>query len=163
MSKYERTINWDDYWETNTPSDLEEMKQGGKDMADRLEQFFDEFPNSFLSVGCGFAFTLFTLADRHPDTTFVGVDTSRSVIIQNRKRANNQGIENLTFNEGKLPELTLNQTFESVYCYATLHYVADTESAVQSLYTHVQPGGTLIFHYPNHTHALRSGKVTTIR
>lgn len=149
MTKYESTIDWDDYWETHAPTDVSGMKQGGENMVDRFERFFNEFPDSFVSVGCGYAFTLFGLADRCPETTFVGVDISQPVIEKNRARTVEQGLENLTFKVGRLPDLNSGRTFECVYCYATLHYVADSELAVQRLYEHVQPGGALVFHYPN--------------
>jgi len=36
-----------------------------------------------------------------------------------------------------------------VYCYATLHYVADIERALSSLYGRLRDGGHLVFNYPN--------------
>ncbi len=60
---------------------------------------------------------------------------------------------NLHFEFARLPEVPPRR-FDLVTCNATLHYLDSPMAAVQNLYTLVNPGGYLIFNYPNrHTRA----------
>ncbi|MFB6197071.1 MAG: trans-aconitate 2-methyltransferase [Halobacteriaceae archaeon] len=146
---FSATINWGDYWEATDREDLDEMQAAGERMADRLDRLFDTFPTTLADVGCGPAFLLFTLSPRYPNATLVGYDAAESVVQQNRSLATAQHLDNLTFETATLPAFDIDRTFQCVTCIATLHYVADIETAIESLYSHVEPGGTLIFNYPN--------------
>lgn len=146
---HERTIDWDEHWAATDRDDLDEMRAAGRRMADRLERYFETFPASLADVGCGPAFTLFELAGRHPETTFVGYDAAESVLAGNRRLAGERRVTNLSFRPAELPDLEVERTFDCVICIATLHYVAAIERAVERLLSLVAPGGTLVFNYPN--------------
>jgi 2-polyprenyl-3-methyl-5-hydroxy-6-metoxy-1,4-benzoquinol methylase len=143
------TIDWEQHWAETDRSELSEMRAAGERMARRLERYFDTFPASLADVGCGPAFTLFDLAATHPDVELVGYDAAGSVLRENRARAADRDLENLAFRHGRLPELSADLRFECVTCIATLHYVADVATAIRHLLALVEPGGTLVFNYPN--------------
>lgn len=143
------TIDWETHWKNTDRTELPEMEAAGRRMARRLERYFESFPASLVDVGCGPAFALFELAGRHPHTEFVGYDAAESVLRENRSRAADRGLDNLAFRSATLPGLSAERTFGCVTCIATLHYVADIETAIATLLAHVEPGGALVFNYPN--------------
>lgn len=143
------TIDWDAYWETTDRETLPEMEKAGERMARRMQRYFDSFPETVADVGCGPAFMLFELAATHPETEFVGYDAAESIVSANTKHADDDNIDNLTFQHGSLPDFAPGRTFQCITCIATLHYVADIETALETLFAHVDPGGVLIFNYPN--------------
>lgn len=114
----------------------------GDAMAEYVDVFFNQMgvPETFASVGCGPAVTEFTLARWYPETSFVCFDMSEPLILDNRRHAAAEGIENLSFGVAILPDIDLGQAFEVVYCMATLAFVEEVESALISLYEPVAPG-----------------------
>lgn len=137
----------------------------GEEMVAAVETFLDEVVaeggrtgladsdagpiDSFASVGCGPAMTELALARRHRDVEFVCVDVAEQVIEDDRDIAANEGLTNVAFDVAALPDLDLGRTFDVVYCVATLYFVDEIERALQTLFDHVAPGGSLIVTYPN--------------
>lgn len=123
----------------------------GEAMVDYLERFLERFGpfERVASVGCGPGGVLFALASRYPDTEFHGIDISEQVVADNRERAAERGLENLTFAVDALPALETDEQFDLVYSAATLFFVPDTAEAVADLYDHVADGGYLVVNYPD--------------
>ncbi|ELZ54410.1 MULTISPECIES: class I SAM-dependent methyltransferase [Halorubrum] len=148
------TIDWEEHWRTTDRASLDGMRAAGERMADRLDRLFEPFPESVADVGCGPGFALFALSRRHPEASLFGYDAAESVLRGNRSLADAEGAENLTFETARLPEFDVDRRFECVTCIATLHYVEAIVPAIEALYARVEPGGRLIFNYPNrHTRA----------
>ncbi|MEZ3163292.1 class I SAM-dependent methyltransferase [Halorubrum sp. RMP-47] len=143
------TIDWDDHWKTTDREELSEMRAAGERTIDRLERLYESLPASLADVGCGPAFMLFEFARRHPEVDLYGYDAADSVVRRNRSLAAERGLDALTFETAWLPMFEVNRRFECVTCLATLHYVAEPRAALRALYDRVEPGGRLIFNYPN--------------
>lgn len=156
---FSSTIDWDAHWEREDRADLELRQLAGERMARRLARYFEPFPESLADVGCGPGFLLFELAETYRDREFVGYDAAPSVVRANRSVADEHGVENVRFRRGSLPEFDVERTFACVTCFSTLHYVAEPERALRRLLERVEPGGKLVFTYPNrHTQrAYRAG------
>ncbi|WP_227353184.1 class I SAM-dependent methyltransferase [Haladaptatus salinisoli] len=124
---------------------------GGERMADLAGRLFDRVgtPDDFASVGCGPAVVPFRLAERYPDTEFFGFDLSETVVRDNNEKATVEGVENLQFAVGSLPDLDTDRQFDVVYCVATLYFVEEPRRAIESLYARVRDGGHLVLNYPN--------------
>ncbi|WP_121821182.1 class I SAM-dependent methyltransferase [Halostella salina] len=136
----------------------------GEEMADLLARFLErvaggggaggntggsgEFPADLASFGCGPAVVPFALAERYPDLDVYGYDLSETVVRDNRRLADERGLDNLSFAVDELPDLSTDRRFDVVYCVATLYFVADPEPALRALYDRVRPGGHLIVNYP---------------
>lgn len=122
----------------------------GAEMVAHATTFFEEVgvPESVASVGCGPAATEFELAKRFPQTTFACYDVAEQVIEDNDELAAEHDLENITFEVASLPQLDLERRFDVVYCVATLYFVDDVETAIRSLYEHVEDGGHLVVSYP---------------
>ncbi|QLH76707.1 methyltransferase domain-containing protein [Halosimplex rubrum] len=124
----------------------------GEEMDEYVDRFLDETgadPDSFASVGCGPAVTEFALAERHPDMEFYCCDISEDVIRDDHEVADRRDLSNISFRVRSLPDLDVGREFDIVYCMATLYFVEAIEDAIEALYDHVEPGGYLIFNYPN--------------
>ena len=141
-------FDWDSFWED--PTDIDEMEEGARRMAQRLCIFMDSRPvTTVADYGCGPALTLFRLAMERPDVRFYGFDVSGEILGRNRKLAEREGLDNLMFEMDTLPRPSTVEVFDLVFCIATLHYVEEIEEAVRNLFERVSPGGHLVFNYPN--------------
>lgn len=124
----------------------------GRRVARLLESYFKSegvSVSSLADVGCGPATTLFELAQRSPDIDLFGYDSSRTILEKDHRRAARLKLDNLHFGFAELPRLAIGRKFDVVICLATLHYVEDPGRAIRSLHSIVEPGGHLIFNYPN--------------
>ncbi len=160
------TIDWDQFWREADDrverSSTSSRLQAGDDDRDSatpsthhvrglLADFFTEkgVPNSFADVGCGPGVVSFHVAEQHPGTTVVGYDAAESILTENRRRASENDVENVRFEQAVLPEFTPDRQFDLVLCYGTLAYVAASETALQRLYEAVSPDGHLVVGYIN--------------
>jgi trans-aconitate methyltransferase len=145
--------DWDSFYEKHPPP--RNQIQAGKRMAKRIERYIESrglTARSIADVGCGPATTIFDLARRMPRCDFHGYDSSRTILRMNRQKAAKLGLDNLHFHFTMLPAMAVRRRFSIVLCIATLHYVEDPKRAIRRLYSMVEPGGYLVFNYPNRAH-----------
>ncbi|WP_290813882.1 trans-aconitate 2-methyltransferase [Halovivax sp.] len=144
-------FDWHRFW-TEADGDRRRSAHVGQyGKADLLAQFFETrgVPDSVASFGCGPAACPIELATRYPETAVHGYDAAPSAIAEARERIADRGLENVTVAVDHLPEPNVDRSFDLVYCYATLHYVDDVETALRELFARVADGGHLVFNYPN--------------
>jgi len=141
-------MNWDKHWETD--AEPEGARDFAEKMADRLIEFMrGKRIGSVADYGCGPATTLFRLAEQLSDIDFYGYDIATSIIQINTERARELGFMNISFVQDSLPNPRKTKKFDLVTCFSTLHYVEEIEHAIKRLFEQVNPGGCLIFNYPN--------------
>lgn len=151
MTAFDRTINWDEYWESDLTAFDEQWKTTvAYELADMLEETFELVGgvNRVASVGCGPATTLLDIAERHPEMKLRGYDPATAVLDQVHQRVAASDLNNVVLHEASLPDIDVDETFDVVYCFNTLHYVADVEAAVRNLFELVRSDGLLLFTYP---------------
>ena len=150
-ASHPETIDWNAFWDHADDEDRDGATPSTHHVRDLLAQFFDEkgVPASFASVGCGPGVVAFDVARTHPDATVYGYDAARSIVDENRNRAARDDVENAHFEQAALPDFDPDRQFETVLCYGTLSYVADSATALRALYDAVEPGGHLVLGYPN--------------
>lgn len=123
---------------------------GEEAMTTMADRFIDlSAPADFASVGCGPAAVIFRLAELHPGIEFYGIDLSETIIADNRRVATDRELDNVHFVVDSLPELSLDRSFDVVYCVGASYWVERIEAAVVDLYDHVAAGGSLVVNYPN--------------
>ena len=156
-------IDWNDFWTTASDRRRQSAEVSQFGNPDLLARFIEEtgLPDSFASIGCGPATCPIELATRYPDMTVVGYDPAVSALEAARATAEEAGIDNATFARGSLPELDVDRRFDLVYCYATLHYVRDVETALTELYDRTRAGGHLVFNYPNRRTAAHNRRLVS--
>lgn len=145
------TIDWNRFWNDADESERDGATASAHHARGGLADFVAEtaVPESVADVGCGPGHVTFDLADRYPDATVVGYDAAAPIVEENRERARREGIGNVRFERTVLPTFDPGRTFDLVFCYATIGYIADPERAVENLYDAVAPGGYLVLSYPN--------------
>ncbi|MFC6992771.1 class I SAM-dependent methyltransferase [Haladaptatus sp. GCM10025707] len=145
----ETVIEWNEFYENG---EYERIAYIGEEaMPKLLHRFFERHgaPGSFASIGCGPAAAEFDLAPDYPNTEFYGYDISQAVIDDNAAHAAREKLDNMHFDVASLPNLGIDRQFDVVYCLATLYFVDGVDKSVKALYNLVEPGGYLIFNYPN--------------
>lgn len=150
-SRYDGTIDWDDYWRDADEQMRAEASPSAQHAAGVLADFVEATggADAVADVGCGTGAATFAVADRHPETTVVGYDAAGPVLAENRERAREEGVDNVRFDRAVLPAFDPGRQFDVVFSYFTLQYVRDVERALRSLYDAVAPGGALAFNYLN--------------
>jgi SAM-dependent methyltransferase len=141
-------IDWNEYWTLH--EEPEGATRFAVEMVERVSRFIDKHDVCYAAdFGCGPATTLFELAGMYPSIDFFGYDIAESVIRQNMERAEKGGQGNLFFETDSLPAPKTLRRFDLVLCFSTLHYIKEIEEAIRSLFWLLNPGGHLIFNYPN--------------
>jgi trans-aconitate methyltransferase len=145
------TIDWTAFWRDADDADRESANAAANHAADLVPAFAAERGgvDSAADVACGGAELTFSLADRFPDADVRGYDVAEPVLAENRERAASDGVENVAFERGVLPDFDPGREFDLVACCYALDYVADSEAALQTLYDAVAPGGDLVVTYTN--------------
>jgi len=155
------TIDWAAFWADADDEDRESANAAAHHAADLVPEFAAErgAPGAVADVGCGGGALTFALADRFPDAEVVGYDAAAPVLAENRERAAERDTADLDFERGVLPDFDPGRRFDLVACCHTLEYVADSETALQSLYDAVAPGGDLVLTYTNDLGRAHYGRV----
>ncbi|WP_290813879.1 trans-aconitate 2-methyltransferase [Halovivax sp.] len=145
------TIDWNRFWTDADEDDRTGATPSAAHAVDLLADFFGAkgVPDSIADVGCGPGALVFELANGYPETTVIGYDAADPVLAENRDRAHEEGVGNVRFERAVLPEFDPGRTFDLVFCFATLCYVADSETALSNLYDAVAPDGHLVVSYIN--------------
>jgi SAM-dependent methyltransferase len=73
----------------------------------------------------------------------MGYDAASSIIEENQLEY--ADLPNIAFDQAVLPSFDVYQQFDFVFSYATLHYVRESERAIENLHDHVRTGGRLVF------------------
>jgi SAM-dependent methyltransferase len=97
-----------------------------------------------LDVGCGLGDTTLALADAvAPGGEVVGVDASRAMLAEARRRARDRA-DSVRFTVGDATRLDEpDASFDVVRCERTLQWVADPQTAVREMARVLRPGGRL--------------------
>jgi SAM-dependent methyltransferase len=143
-------FDWDEYWLSHRES--KEAHEFNMFFAKKIsEELIDRDHNIkyIADFGCGYATILLELAVRYPKLTFFGFDASYEVIKHDMSNARKLGLLNINFVVNHLPETPTRMCFDLIICISTLHYIPDIGKAIINLYNALNPGGYLIFNYPN--------------
>lgn len=151
MTLYNRTIDWDRYWDEKNVPEAVDSSPSAEHIVDPLLRFIDKKgrPDRYADVGCGAGAAVFSVAEAYPETTVIGYDSAEAVLEANREFVRQQGLTNVEFNRAVLPAFETERQFDIVSSFFTLCYVADVERALRNLYDAVAPGGYLVVTYHN--------------
>jgi SAM-dependent methyltransferase len=148
---FDTTIDWTEYWEDTDEETRTKTAPAAQLTLGPLESFVEtvEQPDAVADVGCGPGTVPFAMAERFPEASVVGYDAAAPVLQDNRDRADDEGHQNLAFEQTVLPSFEPGRSFDLVTCFYTLVYVEAVEEALTALYDAVAPGGHLVFTYHN--------------
>jgi SAM-dependent methyltransferase len=124
----------------------------------RQSDFFHRFTRAFLEsteitpgmkvldVGTGIGDVAFMLAERvGSQGTVVGVDINPAMIHLARQRAQAAGLTNVSFVQGDIVDMVLDDPFDAVVGRLSLMYMKDRVAVLRRLSQHLRPGGILAF------------------
>src|SRR5215207_2692041 len=116
---------------------ISDMQLGwGIKVLDRIELTGDE---NVLDAGCGTGKVTALIAERVPRGRVIGVDASRSMIDEARKRLPSD-IELIV---ADILDLELSEPVDVLFSNATLHWIHDHERLFDRLHAALRPGGRL--------------------
>ncbi|MDR3713257.1 MAG: methyltransferase domain-containing protein [Puia sp.] len=90
-----------------------------------------------LDLGCGTGYLAHLIAESGAEVT--GVDSSADMIGKART-----AYPEITFRVMSATDLHFDKPFDAVFSNAVLHWVLDRESAIDSIYKNLRPGGRLV-------------------
>lgn len=83
------------------------------------------------------------------DGAVLGIDRSSASVETARQRAEELGVENISFEYGDLAEFETDRTFDAIVGRFVLLYVPDRTLVLQRLTRHLKPGGIVAFLEPD--------------
>ncbi|HEX6542866.1 MAG TPA: class I SAM-dependent methyltransferase [Ktedonobacterales bacterium] len=124
----------------------------------RQSEFFHRFTSAFLEsagittgmkvldVGTGIGEVAFMLAERvGPQGTVVGIDINPAMIDFARQQAQVAGFTNVSFLQGDILHMALDDQFDAVVGRLVLMYMKDRVAVLRRLSQQLRPGGMLAF------------------
>ncbi|MFH7339452.1 class I SAM-dependent methyltransferase [Streptomyces sp. KHY 26] len=94
-----------------------------------------------LDLGCGTGHRLVALALQYPDAQFTGIDPSKRSLDVARELADRNGVTNVRFVHGAIPELVLPETFDLIVSTGVLHHIPRPEEGVRWAVEHLVADG----------------------
>lgn len=144
-----------------SPSHSDYLFAQATDEARRLKrqsEFFHRFTSAFLEsagittgmkvldVGTGIGEVAFMLAERvGPQGTVVGIDINPAMIDFARQQAQVAGFTNVSFLQGDILHMALDDQFDAVVGRLVLMYMKDRVAVLRRLSQQLRPGGMLAF------------------
>ena len=98
-----------------------------------------------LDIGCGDGRATALIAERLPEGSVLGVDSSPSMIAKAREQFPPDGHANLSFREMDATRLALPCVFDVAFSSAALHWMSDHEAVLRGVRAGLRPGGRLLF------------------
>lgn len=122
----------------------ERMKTYAKPLLAAGKMTLDELNGkTVLDAGCGTGEIACSLATRAEKV--IGIDVSENSIALARKKANEFGIQNVTFNQKDIFSFTTKEKFDMVSAFGVLHHTRNAEKGFDHLAMMVKKDG-LFFH-----------------
>ena len=134
---------------TWNPDQYHQFKDARSAPARDLQALIPERPYAqIVDLGCGTGEQTAQLAQRFPQATVLGLDSSAEMLA----KAGAQQLPNLRFQQGDIQELS--GSFDLLYSNAALQWLPDHPRLLARLWEHLRPGGVLAVQVPaNHDHA----------
>jgi len=108
-----------------------------------------------LQLGAGLGFNTRQLARKHPDVAFVALDLLPDHVAETRRRAQDEGLGNITAIEGSFADLPTGLgRFDVIFAVETLCYATDPTRVAAGIAAHLAPGGRLVMWEPLEARAL---------
>lgn len=102
---------------------------------------FAERIGTVLDAGCGRGLAWIALAERFPNSRFVGYDLCKNSIAYATDCANNAGLSNIRFELRDLTGYAERNAFDFIASFDAVHDQKDPESLIRALYGALRPGG----------------------
>ncbi|AJM92849.1 class I SAM-dependent methyltransferase [Nitrosopumilus piranensis] len=126
-----------DEWAQNGRAELMEIEHG-KNVSKFLEKVSFDKPFSFLDVGCGNGWVVRKISKESNCKKAVGIDKSKKMIIQAKKKKDNKNQE---FIHTNIESWKYRGKFNFIFSMETLYYSDSIEEALKKIYRLLKSGG----------------------
>jgi ubiquinone/menaquinone biosynthesis C-methylase UbiE len=100
--------------------------------------------SKILEAGCGVGAQTITLAHNNPDAHFTSIDISESSVVAAKKKIQDAGYKNVTFQQGDIFNLPFEpQFFDHLFICFVLEHLAQPVEAIRCLKNLLKIGGTI--------------------
>jgi ubiquinone/menaquinone biosynthesis C-methylase UbiE len=114
-------------------------------VSDHLRHLHLHARQKILDAGCGSGSMARAIAAAEPRAEVVGIDLRETYIDYARRRAEREGLANLSFETGDVRKLPFaDASFDLVWTKYLLQWVADPMAAVREFFRVLKPGGVLV-------------------
>ena len=126
-----------DRWAQNGRAELMEIEHG-KNVLKFLKTISFDKPFTFLDVGCGNGWVVRKIATEKNCKKAVGIDKSKKMIIQSKKKINSKKEE---FFHTDIESMKYRGKFDFIFSMESLYYADSIEIALEKIYKLLKPGG----------------------
>ena len=126
-----------DDWARNGRAELMETEHG-KNVSKFLQSIPFDKPFTFLDVGCGNGWVVRKIAKEKNCKKVIGIDVSKNMIIQAKKKRDNSKEE---FFHTDIGSWNYKGKFDFIFSMESLYYADSIEIALQKIYKLLKPGG----------------------
>ena len=127
-----------DEWAQNGKAELMEIEHGGNVLNFLKTISFDK-QFTFLDVGCGNGWVVRNIAKEENCKKSIGIDKSRKMIIQCRKKTGNDKKEEYIHTD--IESMNYKEKFDFIFSMESLYYADSIEIALEKIYKLLKPGG----------------------
>ena len=92
-------------------------------------------------IGCGSGVLACKLGELYPNTTITGYDPSPTAIANARQRANEAGLDNVSFEVAFAQDLPTDPGFDAVFTFDVLHDMTRPDAAIAQVKEALRPDG----------------------
>ena len=126
-----------DSWAQNGRAELMEIEHG-KNVLKFLKTVSRDKPFTFLDVGCGNGWVVRKIALEKNCKKAVGIDKSKKMIIQSKKKIDSKKEE---FLHTDIESMKYKGKFDFIFSMESLYYADSIEIALEKIYKLLKPGG----------------------
>jgi 2-polyprenyl-3-methyl-5-hydroxy-6-metoxy-1,4-benzoquinol methylase len=97
-----------------------------------------------LDVGCGRGLALMSMAERYPESFFVGFELSQEAVDWAWREASSRGLTNIRFEQRDLSDFDITatpETFDLITAFDAIHDQARPASVLTGIFRSLKPGG----------------------
>ncbi len=134
MDKVKATF---DKWAQNGRAELREIEHGENVLKFLKTISFDK-SFTFLDVGCGNGWVVRKIAKEKNCRKSIGIDKSKKMIIQSKKRINSKKEE---FIHTDIESMNHKRKFDFIFSMESIYYADSIEIALEKIYKLLKPGG----------------------
>ncbi len=134
MDKVRKTF---DKWAQNGKAELMEIEHGTNVLRFLKSISFNK-PFTFLDVGCGNGWVIRRIAAEKNCKKAIGIDKSKKMIIQSKKKAKNKKEE---FIHTDIESMRYKGKFDFVFSMESIYYADSIEIALEKIYKLLKPRG----------------------
>ena len=99
--------------------------------------------NKILDIGCGDGKITSAVSSEIPNGKVIGIDPSKSMILHAQKNFGSK--DNLNFIEAGAENFKINEIFDYIFSFYSLHWIKDKVSVFKNIEKHLAENGQFIF------------------